>query len=316
MAVMALQMLLAAAFQSLHDIRLASIFYSLATGVLLTASLGVLWLLRDQATLATVLLLAVGSGFTSVILAGWLLYRKIASLPLQGATGHIAGFGGIMRIAWPLLVANLTLFALGQADLWILGAFRSQEEVAVYGAAVRMVLVVSMPILAVQAVVQPLIAEMYAQGRKRELERAIRAAATMAGIPALFATAGFLSLGGPILGLAFGDYYRQGAAVLALLSIAQLINVWSGMCAVTLTMTGHQTTMMVITIAGSLVTVTAGLEVVDSYGATGVAVAAAVGVTLTNLTYWLAARVKSGMWTHVGFSGFSDLIRATKRIAG
>ena len=222
------------------------------------------------------------------------------------------GVGEIVRVALPLSVTNLTVLVLTQADLWILGAFRSAEEVAIYGAAARAVVLVAMPLLVINTVLAPTIAEMYAQGRKRELERILRATATVAGIPAFLTLAAFILFGGPILGLVFGDYYREGATILALLSLAQLVNVWSGAGSAALAFTGHQATMMALAVAGGLITVTAGLAAVGPYGATGVAGAAAAGISAYNTVLWLVAKRKTGMWTHVGFRGFSDVMRAMK----
>jgi O-antigen/teichoic acid export membrane protein len=128
--------------------------------------------------------------------------------------------------------------------------------------------------------------------------------------------AAFVLFGGPILGLVFGDYYRQGATILALLSLAQLVNVWSGAGSAALAFTGHQATMMALAIAGGLITVIAGLGAVGPYGATGVACAAAAGISAYNVVLWLAAKRKTGMWTHVGLSGFSDVIRAMRQTEG
>jgi O-antigen/teichoic acid export membrane protein len=311
--VLTLQLLLGGVFRSFHDIRLYTVFNGLATGVFLTASLGVLWWLRPHTTLTTVLLLAVGSASVNVILGSWIMRRKVARLPGRGGEDQILGAGALMRVALPLSVTNLTILVLTQADLWILGAFRPAEEVAIYGAAARAVVLVAMPLLVVNTVLAPTIAEMYAQGRKRELERILRAAATVAGIPAFLALAAFILFGGPILGLVFGDYYREGATILALLSLAQLVNVWSGAGSATLAFTGHQATMMALAVAGGLITVMAGLGAVGPYGATGVAGAAAAGISTYNTVLWLVAKRKTGMWTHVGFSGFSDVIRAMKR---
>ena len=316
MAVLALQKVLAGAFQSFHDIRLSTIFGGLASGGLLTAALGLLWLLRGQATLTTALLLGVGSTFVSLILGGWLLNRSAAHLPAQGAEGYMVGFRAIMQVAGPLAVTNLTLFVLTQAPLWILGAFRPPEDVAIYGAAARAVVLVAMPLSVVNGVVPPLIAEMYPQGKRRELERMLRITATVAGIPAFVALAAFITFGGPILGLIFGEYYREGATILALLSIAQLVNVWTGSGSIALSYTGHQAAMMTLTIAGGLLTILVGLAVVDSYGAEGVAVAVAAGIVAYNLTLWFVTKRKTGMWTHVSFSGFSDALRAVMRTGG
>jgi O-antigen/teichoic acid export membrane protein len=125
-------------------------------------------------------------------------------------------------------VTNMTLFVGLQTDFWIVGAFRPQEEVAIYGAAVKLVLMVALPLQIVSAVVPPLITELYVQGRRRELERALRATATLAGIPACLVLAVFMTLGGPILGTVYGGYYREGWLVLAVLSAGQLVNVGLG----------------------------------------------------------------------------------------
>jgi O-antigen/teichoic acid export membrane protein len=298
MMLVSLQTLLAEAFRGFHDIRLATLFNGLVTWVLLVACLSLLWLLKSDATLATVIVLATGSGFASALVAGWLLHRKVASLP-QGEAGRSQiGVGQVMQVAWPLLVTNLALFAIIQADLWIVGAFRPQEEVAVYGAAVRLMTLVAMPLVIVNAVVPPLIAEMYAEGKREELERLLRTTATLAGLPAFLVLVGFVLLGGPLLGLIYGAYYSAGAVVLALLSLGQLVNAWAGSCGMTLVMTGHQRTMMNITAASGIVTIAAGIGVVEPYGITGVAVAAAAGLTLQNVLMWLMARRKTGIWTH------------------
>ncbi len=310
--VVALQLLMAEVFRGLHDIRLASIFFSLGNGVVLTASLGVLWLLVDRTGLSSVLLLAVGSSLASATLAGWLLYRKVASLPpSESVAANTEGFSDILRLAWPLLVTNVTLFALGQGyvDLWIVGAFRPEEDVALFGAAARAVMLVVLPILVVNSVVSPLIAGMYAQGKTRGLERALRITATLATIPALLVWAVLLLLGGPILGLLFGPFYREGAVVLALLSTGQLANVLVGACGATLTMTGHQRVAMLITVGGGLIMIVGSLALVVPYGITGVAAATALGIVVTNVAYWLAVRRKTGMWTHAGLGELLYLLR-------
>lgn len=308
MVVMALQSLLSEVFRGFHDIRLATLFGGLLTAVAFTGSLGLLWWIEGQTTLAVVLILAIGSGATSALIAGWMLRRKVARLPRERA-GDGVRIGAMLRVAGPLLVTNLTLFTLTQADLWILGAFRPQEEVAVYGAAARLVILVAVPIFVVNAVLPPVIAEMHAQGRIRELERTLRATAALAALPAVLALSVFVLAGGPVLGLVYGDYYRDGATVLALLSLGQLVNVWVGSCGLTLGMTNHQSLYMLISVASGGFAVVAGGLVVGPYGAVGVAVTAALGLVLLSVAMWLAARFTTGVWTHVGLGTIPDLLR-------
>jgi len=315
LTVTSLQYLLADAFRGFHDIRLTFVFGGSVSGggflagTLVIVGLSLVLFLRGQSTLSFVVSLAAASGLTSALLAGWALRRKVASLPQDDSNHKPVALGGLLRVALPLLVTQLTVAALAQSDIWILGAFRPQKELALYGAAARVVLLVAMPLQMANLVVEPLIAEMYAQGRKQALERTARAAGTLAGIPALLGVAGLILLGGPILGSLYGEYYREGATVLALLSLGQLVKVWTGPCQATLGMSGNQSILMIITVVSATITVVAGLAVVGRYGATGVAVTAAGGIALQNLSAWLVARFATGMWTHIWPTSLPRLLK-------
>jgi len=296
-AVLTFQNLMAEIFRGFHDIRLATLFGGLSTSFLSMLMFVGLWLLQGHSDLNQIIALALVASISSVTLSALVLRKRLTGLPTPP---HAISLKDIFEISWPLWVTSLTLFVLTQTDLWILGLFRSQEEVAIYGAATRIVAIVAMPLLIVNAVVPPLIAEMYAQGKKERLERALRSTATMAGLPALAMLIVLFLWGGSLLGLVFGEYYRSGGIILAILSTGQLANVWAGSCGLTLMLTGHQTTMMVITIICGFVTAISALLLVQPYGGVGVANAAAFGMVLQNVLMLLMARKKTGIWTHFG----------------
>lgn len=317
--VLTFQNLLAETFRGFHDIRLATIFSrstagfgSLVAAILITAGLALLWLFEGRASLMTIMLLAVGSGLASTLLAGWLLRAKVRRLPSSENPESSMTFGEVLSVAWPLLLTNLTLFVLTQADIWIVGAFRPETEVALYGAATRLVTLVIIPLLIVNAVLPPLIAENYARGRTDDLQKVLRVTATLAGIPAFLVLLSFVFVGGPILGLVFGGYYEEGAILLTALSLGQLVSVWTGSCGVTMAMTGHQKVMMIITVFSSGIVVAAGLLSVNYYGVVGVAVTAAAGLALQNISMWLGVRFATGMWTHVALGSLPNMIKALR----
>jgi O-antigen/teichoic acid export membrane protein len=156
-----------------------------------------------------------------------------------------------------------------------------------------------MPLMIVNSVVPPLIVEMYAQGKIIKLEKALRTIATMAGVPSFIVLSLFVLFGDSILGAIFGDYYHLGGSVLAILSIGQLANVWTGSCGMALMLTGNQLTMMMITIICGLFTVVSGWWLVLDYGSIGVAVATAAGMLLQSLLMLFYAKKRVGVWTHV-----------------
>lgn len=301
--VMTFQGLLTETFRGFHDIRLATIFGGLVTSVLSAVVFAWLWIIQGHSNLKQVIILTVTVGSTSLILAGMLLRDKLKGLKENSGINS----RDVMRIAWPLWVTNLSFVAITQADVWILGMFRPQEEVAIYGAAVRLVMLVVTPLLIVNFVVPPLIAKLYAQREKRELENMLRITATLAGFPAFIALVGLFFWGEYVLGLIYGSFYRSGAFVLILLSLGQLFNVLAGSCGVTLMMTGYQKVLMKITIICGVTKIVFALLLVRHYDMAGVAFASTAGLILQNTLMWLAVRVKTGIWTHVSIPKLFNL---------
>jgi O-antigen/teichoic acid export membrane protein len=317
-----LQGLLGETFRGFHDIRLATVLGGQTTGggasgvatvTLLTASLFLLWVVNGQATLVTVVLLSICSGAATTLVAGWLLHRSMTRLPPptpdESRKPHTKKvLREVLSISLPLLIVTLVMMVRTNGDVWILGAFLPQSELALYGAASRLVSMVTMPMAIVTAIAPPLIAEMYSQGKREDLEHALRGMATLTGIPAWLASMACIFFAGPILGVVYGDYYREGAAVLALLSIGLFASVCAGSCGIVLAYTGHQKMLMVITIVTSTATLIAMLATVKAYGIVGVAVSRMAGQILQNGVVLLVVKWKTGMWTHLGFRRLSYLL--------
>jgi O-antigen/teichoic acid export membrane protein len=243
-----------------------------------------------------VIWIAAGAGLISLLLALRILRGKLLRLERGGA---LRG-DELWPIAVPLWINGVLTQLLTQADIWILTAVVGNEQIAIYGAAAFMVAFVSQPLILVNLVVPPYIADLYARGEPRRLERILRQTATLAGLPALVLLLAFVFFGEPILGLVYPDYIRAGAPVLAFLSVGKLVNVLTGSCGVTMMMTGHQRVLLAITFATGVLTVVGCLVLVGPYGMIGVAGAVSGGTILKNIAMWLETKRRTGMWTHVG----------------
>ena len=311
-AIMTMNGILSEIFRGFHNIKLATLFSGLlsSTGfiiVLVFSYISGIYLGLDR-----VFLFAILSSALSVLVALIYLKRACVTLP-KSAQGYVAMRSkDLMHAAWPMWVSGSALLFLSQADILVLGMFRSAAEVAVYGAASRLVALVTMSLVIVNAVVPPIIAELYSHNRQAELEKLLRTTASVAGIPTLGVLMLFIFQGDHLLSLIYGEYYIEGDLVLTILSVGQLVNVFTGSCGITLIMTGNQTTMMIITLITGTFTVALALALGSRFGATGVAVAVASGWVLQNMGMLVGAKRKTGMWTHFGVLSLKE-IRALSR---
>ena len=304
----ALLSLTAETFRALKRFWPATLFSGLAVDVLLVAAFGSLWIAGARLSLGQAVALTAGATATALVAGAVALRRRVVRL--QG--DEPIRVREVAAISIPLVITSIASFGVGTGvDLWVVGHFSSESDVALYGAASRLVFFVATPLIIVSQVVPPIIAELHARGEREQLERALRSVSTVAGIPAALVLGTFVVAGGAIMSLVYGSYFRQGATVLVILSCARLVAVCTGSSGVTLMMTGNQRTMMTLTIATSVMSVTAEILLAPRYGITGVAAATCAAQTLQNALQLVFARIRVGIWTHarLSFEPIRELVR-------
>jgi O-antigen/teichoic acid export membrane protein len=188
-----------------------------------------------------------------------------------------------------------------QVDIWILQSTGDSAVVALYGTAVRVTLLLTLPLAVLNAALQPVISRQHALARHDELQSLLRAAASLAALPALAAVVLFGVAGHTLLGVMFGDYYRGALPLLLVLSLGQLVNILCGCAGYTLMMTGRQREMMWITIISGLMVVLGGLIAVHRVGAFGLACVSAFCLAAQSVGMWLCVRRTLGLWTHASW---------------
>ncbi|MCM2370996.1 lipopolysaccharide biosynthesis protein [Aporhodopirellula aestuarii] len=234
-------------------------------------------------------------------LAVMVLYRiakvRLAQLEPTGQVSSGLPMSVLLVACLPLMLTQSLSYITGQADIWIGGAIVEHDELALYGAARRLMLLIGMPMQLVNLTVIASIAELRAQGRLDDLQRILRFAATLAAIAALAVCLPLIAFPAQITSFIFGSYYASGATVLRILCIGQLIFVCVGAAELTLMMSGHHMKALFINIATSIALLASGVFMTMHWGIVGLAIAWASIVSLQCIGFCLYARWSVGVWT-------------------
>jgi len=295
-----IQSLVVETFRGLQDFQRATVYDTVLVDIAMATTIGALWVFGTR-EIGFLTVLAVAAGITALvtIAAGVLLWVRVRA---TGGNGHLDR-GEMLAIAWPSLLTNVASYFLSTGiDVLILGALRPQSQVAVYGAATRLVILVATPLWILRGVLPPMISELHTRGRTKELEQTLRVGATLAGFPSFIVLVIFLLFGGSVMGVAFGHSYESGATVLALLAIGRMVAVWSGASGVTLLMTGHQKAMMTITLCTGAASIMGGILLALQFGAVGIAAATMTAAIVQNFLQVALVRRYLHIWSQMQFS--------------
>ncbi len=309
LAGLALMTVVAEIFRGLHDYRMAGVLGGAASSILFLAVLLAVLTLKDSATLPVATALGAAAIAATALSGIAILERRMRGL----GTAVAVTPAEVLAVGLPLLVTSLAILISTQADIWILGMYREKEEVAVYGAAVRLIQLVLMPLLMLNAVLAPVISQLFSKGQRERLERLMRSSAALTGLPALVALALLFAAAAPLLSVVYGDYYRSGATALLLVSAGQAVNVLCGPAAILLMMSGHQRAAMTISLVTGAGVVAGGMAAVERFGLNGVAAVAGAAAALHGLASWAWVRRSTGLWTHCGFGSMAEMAGELRR---
>lgn len=301
--VLATQKLIAEVLRGFHDIRGAALIGDASVGGLISymaaaAMLLFVWRVYGQISLSTAIILTVAAGTIAVVWACVMLAKRLRMLSLPKGHGRNYFSWRFLYAALPVLIHSLAVLLQNQSGIWMLQAFQPSSEVALYGVAMRLVALIAVPLSVVNSVISPMIPDLFWQGETGKLERILRGLATLSTLPAIMALGIFVLAGPFFLGLLFGEFYKNANSLLIILTIGAVFNVMAGSSGLTLIMTGHQRTLMGISVGAGLLTVVAVYFAASRFGAIGVASVVSASLLLRNVLMIYFNKRLMGIWTH------------------
>jgi O-antigen/teichoic acid export membrane protein len=185
------------------------------------------------------------------------------------------------------------------SSLWVLSWARPHEEVAVYGVAATLLQVMAAIPSIASFVVPQEFAVLYADGRKKEMERLARTAATLVAMLSAACLVGLLLLGRPLIRLAYGGPYVGAWGILIVLALGSFWDSASGGAGFALQMAGHHVRLLLLTIGGAILNVALSLALAPAWGAYGIAFATTVTLIAVNVAMVWSARTLVGVRTFI-----------------
>ena len=194
----------------------------------------------------------------------------------------------LLGTAAPLLAINVFFLLNAQAGAIITGVLGGTTEAGIFVSAMRIAQLLTFGLMGVNAMVAPMISQLYATRRFTELQRITVYAAC--GISAFTIPIAFIMVvGGPwLLGL-FGPKFSAGYPALIILATGQAVNALAGSVGFLMTMTGHQNQAAVRMGCAAVINIVLCCILVPRLGATGAAIGTATGTAGWNilLYFWV-----------------------------
>ena len=202
----------------------------------------------------------------------------------------------------PLLIATSLGLIIAWSDTIIIGAYSTYEDVAIYSIAVKISLIMTLVLMAVNSIVAPKYAQLYAENKIDLLAAMAQKASSILTIIALTSFVVLLILSSYLLQF-FGEEYMGAAYLLYVLLIGQLVNVSTGSVSLLLNMTGHQKILMKISIISAVINIVLNILFFYFWGLIGVAIATTFTIALSNILQMYQVK------KYLGFYSFSFRLR-------
>lgn len=186
-----------------------------------------------------------------------------------GVASRLAMLGGVMLV-------NM------QADILMLGSLTTAHDTGIYRVAVQGASLVALPLTAANLFIAPRVANLFAQGELVRLQKLLVTSSRATFFLAACAAAAFWFFGHGVLELVFGSGYLTAYEPIAMLCVAQLINVAAGSVGTTLSMTGNEKDALVAAVFAAGANIGLNLALIPRMGAMGAALATTITMLLWN----------------------------------
>lgn len=242
------------------------------------------------------------SGFLIASLAGSLIAEtKLKRLKAESSnsspskltsTNIPLSLKSLLSVSIPMFLTNVMGYINNQTGVLILGALRSEKEIAYYAVAAKFAALTSFLLIAINSMIAPKFAELYHAGKMDDLRNIIRKSTKLIFWSTVPILTGLLLLGRPLLSYLYGDELLLSYIPLVVLLSGEFINSISGSVGFFLLMTGNESTASIILLFASIINISLSVLLVPYYGATGAAIGAAFSTIFWNLAMVWVIRSK------------------------
>jgi len=276
--------------------------------LLLLAILLVVWLWPNRLSAPAAMALNLGAAVVALVV-GLVWVRKYLGPQIADAQPRYTARPWLAA-ALPMLVYSGSQTVLGQTDMAMLGAMRGTAETGIYAAANRLAYLLVFGMAATGVILAPVMARLHDAGDKARLQRIVTKAARVSFLLVLPFGLALIFFGPWFLGF-FGEAFKGGELVLAILAVGRLADVALGASALLLTMTGHERLVAVTYVVAAAANVLLNALLIPSYGAVGAAIASIVCVISIKFLMWLFAYARVGQ--DMSVLGLQPISWLTKR---
>jgi O-antigen/teichoic acid export membrane protein len=236
---------------------------------------------------ATGIAIAFFAACTATIVIAMILLSRAAA-PFRAVKVRLDG-RELYRSCMPLLWASIWDIAAVQGVMMIIGYWLSNAEVGVFSMAWKAAAAASTGFVAVTASIGPKLAAAFSRGEKHVLEATGRHAVKLAMIVSLPVFLLIFAAPGWVMSF-FGAEFRDGAVLLVILSVGQMVGVVTGPSGMMLVMCGYERVYGAINSIGSISAIIIAIAVAQPFGDLGVAIAVSIGMGGKHAAMAFAAR--------------------------
>ncbi len=284
---MALQMLSSCGLVAFKEIKWKVYVDRLSQPVITLIALAIFYLLGWR--MEALSFSAIGGFFCSVLIGqialGKVLKRFTGDTPPRFTPKVWTCF------AFPMLFNGLILNILNSTDVLFLSIFATSVQAGIYIAADRVSNFVSVPLLALNMIFLPMIAEYHINGKHEQLSSMFKLVTKWSVSVSLPVCLCCLVFHDAILGV-FGPQYTAGGLVLIILCLGNLVDAGTGSVSQVLVMTGRPRIISINSGITIIVNIGLSLILVQRFNILGAALAAALAVIMINglsfiEVYWI-----------------------------
>ncbi|MEH0972140.1 lipopolysaccharide biosynthesis protein [Micromonospora sp. CPCC 205546] len=249
---------------------------------------------------------AVAGGGLLAGMSGWLVPAALALLACLTLVAGPLGVGrgaalrpqrGDWAAFWRFALPRAASAAIDAGNMWVgvllTSVLAGPADAGVFGAVGRYILAGQLAMQGLRVAVSPQLSRLLGRG-DRAAAAAVHRQLTTWGLVLSWPVYLLLAVFGLAFLQLFGPEFTAGVPAMTVLALAMLINTGVGNVQSLLLMGGRSGLHLAATLAGLLVTVSLGLWLIPAHGATGAALAWALGIATENLTAVGCARVVVG----------------------